>query len=356
MPLYGPILHRHGAYLLACREFQLRYEALCLASTSDLWHGSYASKFDDALQSFYRRDHPRDLPDAASQVHTCLTYKADEFERSNPEAAEVLRQTAEGVIAKAPTWDAGAELEAIHRQGAESARRFFEASPWPVTKERLADTCELKHEDKDLKKEKGYCPLRYMDGRPKSITACFTAEHGFNDYSALPFLFLHEYTAHVFSTDNNESPLFNEGWMVHAAEAHLLREKARFPYEQSQYSAATLVPPLAHRHLEAIRFAGHIDTLSSGSDVFRQITYELAAFTPDTEQTADWPEVFMNVLRTAHRYLDSKFIRDALASHTNTREMAEALTGHPQILEAIELISPQAFRRKSLVRHGLLSK
>ena len=36
-------------------------------------------------------------------------------------------------------------------------------------------------------------------------------------YLAYPFLFLHEYTAHVFATDHGNDH-FNDGWMLHAAD------------------------------------------------------------------------------------------------------------------------------------------
>ncbi len=50
----------------------------------------------------------------------------------------------------------------------------------------------------------------------------FDFRHTFASYLSYPFLLLHEYTAHVFSTDW-DNDVFNDGWMVYAADAFLTR-------------------------------------------------------------------------------------------------------------------------------------
>jgi hypothetical protein len=127
-------------------------------------------------------------------------------------------------------------------------------------------------------------------------------------YLAYPFLFLHEYTGHVYATDHGNER-FNEGWMLHAASAFLKREWNRSPkqiglcLDQADIFTEHLYESLNPIPRRACRFARLFNDwlLPVLPGRFMQITYELAAFHPKQGQKKYWPTQFINALEHEFR-------------------------------------------------------
>ncbi|MFQ5614578.1 MAG: hypothetical protein ACE5H9_20850, partial [Anaerolineae bacterium] len=212
-----------GIYTLACRELLNRWHKLHVATQADLRldYGTCLQRFNEALHNFFERSSANDLPRGAGQLGDLLRAQASLFRDSNERAAAIFDEVVAAIHDRAPAWNYRADLERFHAQGRDLARRFFATSPWTETHERLGRECHLKidygapaRDDRValLAEPFGYraAPLAYYasyrdDEREQSLSnvvlARFTFGHDFALYLAYPFLFLHEYTAHVYATD-----------------------------------------------------------------------------------------------------------------------------------------------------------
>ncbi len=250
MSLPEPVAVKLSLYTLACRELLNRLDRLYVATQSDTrWpYGKCLQCFDEQMHHFFEHSSPKDLHQAAKQFGNLLHAEASLFPDSSQRAAAVFDDLVAAICSQAPHWHYHADLERFHAQGRELARRFFATSPWPETQRRLSRECDLAFDhgtpdDGDrvatFAEPFGYraAPLAYYakyrdDEREQNgtdvIVVRFTFGHDFFLYLAYPFLFFHEYTAHVYATDY-ENEHFNDGWMLHAAAAFLKQEWSKAP-------------------------------------------------------------------------------------------------------------------------------
>jgi hypothetical protein len=245
MPLPDGVAVKLDLYTLACRELLNRLPDLHTVTQADsrLDCETCLERFDEAMHVFFERANTNNLNQAVEQFGNLLHAQAGLFHNSNQHAAEIFDDLVSAIHKQAPHWSYRADLERFHIQGRELARHFFATSPWPETQRRLSCECDLAFrygapDDGDrvatFAEPFGYraAPLAYYanywdeereQNRPDVVLARFTFGHDFILYLAYPFLFLHEYTAHVYATDY-ENERFNDGWMLHAAAA-FLKEK-----------------------------------------------------------------------------------------------------------------------------------
>ena len=138
-----------------------------------------------------------------------------------------------------------------------------------------------------------------------TIVVRFTYEGNLALYLAYPFLFLHEYTAHVYATDYGNDR-FNDGWMLHAADVFLRRRwregdplvvnlprQAINVFRDNLYHAVGQSNSLVRRGLQ---FAQDFEAWLPSEQWFDAITYELAAFEPSPGYRKAWPTDFLNRL------------------------------------------------------------
>jgi hypothetical protein len=167
--------------------------------------------------------------------------------------------------------------------------------------------------------------------RPQSneIVARFTFESDLALYLAYPFLFLHEYTAHIYATDYGNAR-FNDGWMLHATDVFLRRGWregaaliAPMPRQRIQIFQQRLIStigtndPLVRRGLQ---FAQDFEAWLPTPEWFDAITYELAAFQPGAGRRKFWPTDFLNRLELEFLH-DRPALSDKLRSVATTAEL-----------------------------------
>ena len=335
-----------GLYTLACHELLNRLRDLREATLIDLRVGydTCLRRFDEELRVFFERSSANDLRQATKQFGDALYAQANYFRDSNPRAAAVIDDVVAAMHEQAAAWHYQTDLERLHLQGCELARRFFAHSPWSETQKRLDNSCYLTVEyglpasnDRiaGFAEPFGYsaAPLAYYpeywddeceSSQPNLVIARFSFSHDFTLYLAYPFLFLHEYTAHVYATDHGNER-FSDGWMLHAASVFLKREwianyeQLDLSLEQADIFYERLYYTLNDTPGRACSFARRFDDWLSAQlpERFTQITYELAAFQPGPRTPAFWPTQFINTL-------EREFITDRERLHDKICASASA--------------------------------
>src|SRR5262249_25020129 len=122
---------------------------------------------------------------------------------------------------------------------------------------------------------------------PDDIVVRIGARPNFVQYLSYPFVFLHEYTAHVYARDY-KSDLFNDGWMIHAAAMFVQRESSRLgqqfqlkPRQARVYRDHLLAQIRQGMPARGCLVASEVEELLRDIDPtgqrFRNLTYELAA-------------------------------------------------------------------------------
>ncbi len=316
MALQEGVDTKFDVYTLACRQLLSRLQRLHAVTQTDvrLTYDTCLQRSDRALHVFFEGSSANNVEQAAEQYASLLGAQADLFRDSNGEAAAVFDDTVSGVKEQASVWDYQMDLDELHGLGRDLARRFFGDSPWRVTQERLNRRCETVVEYLGLSEEVrpgkfAYRP-NYRSDEPDedcfdAILVRFAFSDGIAAYLAYPFLFLHEYTAHVFAIDyGNER--FNDGWMLHAAAAFLTREWNRLPkelnlnWQQAGMFYEFLLETLRENPIpwRACQFSRHFDAWLSAElpEKFKEITYELSAFQPVSGEKDYWPNQFINSL------------------------------------------------------------
>jgi len=348
------VIIKLGLYTLACHELLNRLRDLQTATRADLRLGyeECLQRFDEELHRFFRRSSAKDRRQAAEQLGNLLYAQASLFRDSNERAAMIFDDVMAAIQGKAASWDCKADLEQLHAQGCDLARRFFAESPWPETQGRLGCECHaiIEHgapADDDriamLAEPFGYraAPMAYYSSywddeheqyRTDVLLVRFTFDHNFALYLAYPFLFLHEYTAHVYATDHGNER-FNDGWMLHAAAAFLKREWNKAPeqlglsLEQADVFYERLYHTLNPIPHHACKFARLFDDWLSSQlpERFAQITYELAAFQPKPGEKPYWPNQLINALE--HEFMtDRKRLLGKIRASADVRELMTTLS------------------------------
>jgi hypothetical protein len=313
-----PVALKFGAYTLACYHFMSKLPDLGKVTQNDSRQSieGLCSIFDDALAHFFRRAVPTDLSEAASQLVGLLRSQTDLFRRTSPAAASVFDDVAGAMVSAATKWDFRTDIARMHDLGRALAVSFYARSPQAITQARCQRLCPLELAygvpDDDDWPTTNPLPFGYRAApvafRPKSgdIVVRFTFESDLKLYLAYPFLFLHEYTAHVFATDHGNDR-FNDGWMLHAADAFMKENRclsdssiAEMPLRQVNIFAEQLYPLVNKRSPISGRgclLARNFETLETRDHRwFDVITYALAAFEPDSVRPRYWPTNFLNRL------------------------------------------------------------
>ena len=200
--------------------------------------------FDEALQQIFKRSEPKDLLSAVTKFNGLIQAQVGLLGDANPDVVHVFNDLVLKISSAADTWQYKADLEHVHLQGWKIACLFYEGTVHPETQKRLTCQCQvsIRHEvcsptgrqNGSQHESFGVCVpptayhAKFYDEDLEEeifdlLLIRFTFEHNFALYLAYPFLFLHEYTAHVFSTDFGNDR-FNDGWMIYAAEAFLKRQ------------------------------------------------------------------------------------------------------------------------------------
>jgi hypothetical protein len=325
-------------YTLACRELLIRLRDLQSATQANTRLSSEACLHycNDVLKRFFIRSSALDRYQAAEQFGNLLRAEVDLFRSLSSSSAAIFDDVIAAIQGKLGSWHYHDNFEQLHMQGRILAQSFFAASPLPETHDRLHRVCQLMigygaSAENDritmLAESFGYrlAPMayyaQYWDNEGEQelmdvVFARFTFEHDFALYLAYAFLFLHEYTAHVYAADySNER--FNDGWMLHVAAVFLKREWNKttdlgLDLDQVNIFYEYLYPRLNPIPRRACAFARDFDSWLSAQqpDRFMQITYELAAFQPRVREKDYWPTQFINALehefRTDRRRLLSK--------------------------------------------------
>lgn len=341
MDLPEPVTLKFGVYTLACRHFSERLPKFSGATLRDkrvIPVESLASVFNEALASILQRSSPADLSEATSQLARLLRVQIDLFRRSSPNAAAIFDDLVEAMVADAPMWDCEAEVERLHLLGRDLARCYFAGSPYPTTTRRCQFTCRVRLAYGSVRPKDGELLARppalgYLEAPaafwPKTgeIAVRFTLKDELKNYMAYPFLFLHEYTAHVFATDHGNA-LFNDGWMLYVADEFMKRVRslpnspiAQMPRRQVNVFTEHLAPLICARSPNAWRgylVAHGIEPIDR--NWFDAITYELAAFVPEPRQRRFWPNEFLNRLESELEG-DSIGLRAKLAEATTVQEL-----------------------------------
>jgi peptide methionine sulfoxide reductase MsrA len=333
-----------NTYTLYCRQLLKHLQALNKATDLRLTIDHCRRRFDELLHQFFYEAAPRDLEQAVNDLGAALRGRVGYFRGQNPQAAAVFDQVVEAAVAATPTWRYQEDLEAFHQQGRQLARHFYADSPRHVTQDRLSREARLvflygygeeierpnyptrrgassrgrqrpNRERRRTDKEFGYCPVplafreRYLDEETDQwmedvILVYFEFDRDFGLYLAYPYLFMHEYVAHIFALDH-DNVLFDDGWMLHAADAFLRRRgwdlDLQPPLACEQEQIAVFGEFLLHGRLNrnpwrACCFAQRFYAWLDDPERFQAMTWELAAFERQEGESHSWPDQFINRL------------------------------------------------------------
>jgi len=306
MSLPDRVAIKLDAYTLFCRQLLAHLPALNDATCTDqrLTCDECCQYLDEELQQFFRKADPRDLQQAVEQLGQALLSHVGYFRDQNPQAAAVFHQVVEAARAAAPPWRYQDDLEALHRQGRQLARHFYTDSHWPVTQDRLdreARLVFLYEEGAEVAFREHYPDEETNQELRDVILVRFTFNRDFDLYLAYPYLFMHEYVAHIFALDHGNER-FNDGWLLYAANFFLshqgwnldlqppLAREQIAAFGERLYGQLTRIPRLA------CRFAWDFDNWLRDAERFQAMTWELAAFEPRAGEGSFWPNEFINRL------------------------------------------------------------
>lgn len=354
MPLPERVAIKFDVYTLACRALLNRLCDLRMATQADprLDYDTCLQRFDEALERFFMRADPADRRQAAQKLGALLRVEVDLFRYNNARVAAIFDDVIETLETNICAWSYQRDLEQLHQQGRQLARRFFAASPWPETQIRLHRSCDLivaygsapaSSQGALLAESFGYraAPAAYYPAywdddqdreRKDVVLARVSFEHSFGLYLAYPFLFLHEYTAHVQATDyDNES--FNDGWLLHAAASFLHRdwnhdpERSALELDQVNIFYDRLYPRLNPIPRRACRFARDFESWLPDHlrPWFSRITFDLAAFQPGPAERRFWPTQALHQLERAFT-TDRQLLLGALEHTTRLRDLLSTIT------------------------------
>ncbi len=307
------------AYTLFCRQLLIHLQALNDATRTDLrlTTDDCLSRFDQSLHQFFNEAAPHDLEQAVNELGAVLRGRVALFRAQNSQAAAVFDRVIEAVTAAVPTWHYQEDLEALHQQGRQLARHFYADTPWSVTQARLDREARLLFRDDGepivpQEENFGYHPTpvafraHYQDEETGQelkdvILVRFGFGYDFAPYLAYPYLFMHEYVAHIFALDHGNER-FNDGWLLYAANFFLSHRGWNLylqpPLTRCQIRAfdERLHGKLNPNPRRAYRFACDFDSWLNDPERFHAMTCELAAFEPRAGESGFWPNQFINRL------------------------------------------------------------
>ena len=333
MSLTDAVAVKLDAYALFCRQLLTHLPALHAATLDDLRVpcAECCQRFGESLSQCLSEGDPTDLPQAVRDFSVPLRGRVGLLQ--NPQAIDIFERVIADAAAAAPSWRYQDDLETLHRQGWRLAQHFYTASPWPVAQDRRERRAQLTLDD-------GQGPVmgfhaHYLDEETDQelldvIQVRFDFGHNFGVYLAYPYLFMHEYVAHIFACDH-ENERFNDGWLLHAADCYLARHGWELdvdpPLTREQISAFGEhlykgLPSIAHN---AVRLVRDFKSWLADPARFDTLTWELAAFEPRQEEDAFWPNQFINRIEQAFN-TDRSLLRRKMTAAPDARALFEMLT------------------------------
>jgi len=337
MSLPDGVAVKLNAYTLFCRQLLEHLQALKDAVRADhrLTCDQCCQYLNEVLkQRLFQKENPRDLQQAVERVGEMLLSDVGGLKDRNPEAVKAFHEVVEAARAACSTWSYRDDLEALHQQGRQMARCFYENSPWPATQARLDRKAQLVflYEEGAELAFRGTCPAEEPNQVLRDIIlARFTFDCDFNRYLAYPYLFMHEYVAHIFALDHGNER-FNDGWLLHAADAFLTRQGWNLELD----------PPLVREQIAAFGeylygvrikrpnsrrdcgFARDFESWLNDPECFQEMTWELAAFEPRESESDFWPSKFINRLEQAFEH-NPQLLRRKIESALDLRALFETL-------------------------------
>jgi hypothetical protein len=347
MSLPEGVAAKLGTYMLACRELLSRFSTLKLATVNDnrLSEIDCIKRFDEVMHDFFSRSTVHDIAKAVERFCDRLEVESRDIRDMNTEAAKIFDEIVTETAAKAKSWDYMADLESFHSQARELAQLFFSGSTSPATQSRLVTACNIEVDYVTSSDGRDVCaesfgfrlapvacyPYEAYEGQSATkIKVRFNFDHNFSSYLSYIFLFLHEYTAHIYSTDyGNER--FNDGWMLHAASSFLFQmqnsaKRQIMIDDQSGIFEARLrgfVNPIPRR---ASMFAREFEVIICRNfpERFLEITHQLAGFEPQDRENVFWPNQFINALEIEF-LKDRQRLKGLVEESTDIRELMNKL-------------------------------
>lgn len=310
MALQDDVAVKYCVYTLFCRRVLENMQALEEAVDEDpnLQLDECLQRFSDLLKAFFIKTHP--IPSDALIQLFCgtITSEANMIRTGNPAAADVFDQVVLDAGGVACSWSFLPEITSYHDQGRALAQAFFNNLSSSVPPSQLTQKAGL---ELDFRGSGGTFGFGYNVApiitfpKENKIILRFAYEDGFPMYLLYLFLFLHEYTGHIFSNDYGNT-LISDGWLIFAADEFLRREWMR----GNAPSSLNRKQVLAFRDYFLGKFGGvprkgydfaHLfhDWLGAYSETlsFEAITYELATFTPQPDEEKSWPTKFFRALK-----------------------------------------------------------
>jgi hypothetical protein len=332
------------AYSLFCRFMVDRLDSLRLAcSDGKLDLKTCVEEFDDCFRTLFKKQFS-DRCEALNLVARNLETAVLNVRVSNADAAKVIAEAREEALDNAGSWSYAKAIEMCHEQGRDLAVLFFEKSPWNETKRRLHLRAKLNYQWGRARAAQTYARLSQYPASPKldelkelaldnerreakamykglpgalytfegrkggdySINVPLTADNGVMLYASYPFLFMHEYTAHIFARDYLNDR-FNDGWMLYAASQYLVEN---WGHELADPRFSVLNEPQAYAFRDYLfgtllgESQGHCELAQKFYDFlypwdrtrFESISYELAAYEPKGRECDKWPGMALQAL------------------------------------------------------------
>ena len=320
-------------YTLACWELLQRLPALrravggndrALAQCINDFDVALVKTFDrvgDGLQASSVFDPGRFFDDTFSELVQRLQA------RTVPNTARILQEALDGTQNRILDWNFSAHLERWHELGRSIARDFFARSPSQTTHALLTSSNAYVL---TLQSNFPRGSRWWVDREEKRLILTLTPSDQFTVYRAHLFQFVHAYLGFVYvAAPDDSNPALRDAWMQVVAYHLLRREAVRLQNKDAgenvdlRQAALTdldswlepwLTRTLSRAEQMTFRLAQQFLAWLGDDAVFEQITFELAAFTPDEKRPADWPDQFLLRLgdvfaRTSGR----QFLRDVFA-------------------------------------------
>jgi hypothetical protein len=346
MVLPNPVAINYAVYTLFCRQVMENLEDLerAVERDLDLPMEECLRRFNDCLKDFFDKVHP--INSAASILLFCgrVTNEAQMMRTGNREAADVFDQVASNANGLAPSWSFQPEITAYHDQGRQLAQVFFNNLSNAAAHTRLAQQAKLEVEyggsGASNQRADGNLDLGYRVApmitllKENKIVLRFTYDHSFALYLLYTFLFLHEYTGHIFSNDLGNR-LISDGWLIYAADEFLrwqwLKGNASQGLKREQAFAFRdyFLAKVGGKAREGYDFAHAFkDWLGEHSGVlsFEALTYELATFTPQPSENKWWPTDFFYALRREFYRGDKQALHSKIESARDIRDLYSRLS------------------------------
>ncbi|HEY0762568.1 MAG TPA: hypothetical protein VGD61_09370 [Pyrinomonadaceae bacterium] len=325
MTLPQNVATKYSAYLLFCRQLLEGLPELVNVARNDaqedIAEEKYLKVFDERLLEFWNGRNYPDLQQAVQSFGGLLQTSIGVSVGQTHPIYQLFQRLISNALAQVNTWDYLREINQHHEQGRALAQKFFTICSPASFGEKLTRTAELEldygNSSTDGDKPSIDLALGYRaapigtyhikgnnGARKPKIIIRVSYDNDFKLYLCYPFLFLHEYTSHIFGNDFKNAK-FNDGWMLFAASDFLNNDRLDAPddhpltldqveiFREHFYQS---IGPICRKGFgTAFRLSSWLSKNSSSMS-FQSITCELASFEPLSDEKGFWPTQFINAL------------------------------------------------------------